>query len=107
MPWSPCKITVLKTMYNEDLADQYRRPDVHRGPCPYFTEGQEFVARYVAERPEGFRCEWAWNDIEKIVLGMMLNADFSTWMQDGSTFIACCTDGIKPVVFKIERAKDG
>ncbi|MFL7807366.1 MAG: TIGR04076 family protein [Anaerolineae bacterium] len=107
MPWSPCKITVLKTMYNEELADQYRRPDVHRGPCPYFTEGQEFVTRYVAERPEGFRCEWAWNDIEKIVLGMMLNADFSTWMQDGSTFIACCTDGIKPVVFKIERVKDG
>jgi uncharacterized repeat protein (TIGR04076 family) len=43
----------------------------------------------VAERPEGFRCEWAWNDIEKIVLGMMMNADFSTWMQDGGTFIAC------------------
>jgi uncharacterized repeat protein (TIGR04076 family) len=34
---------------------------------------------------------------------MMLNADFGTWMQDPKTFISCCTDGIKPVVFKLER----
>ena len=103
MSWSACKITVLKTLYHPDLAEQYRRPDIHRGPCPFFTEGQEFVAKMIAERPEGFACEWAWNDLEKIVLGMMLNADFGTWMQDPNTFIACCTDGIKPVVFKLER----
>ena len=103
MTWSPCKITVLRTMYNQDLAEQYRRPDIHRGPCPFFSEGQEFVVEYVGVKPEGFDCDWAWNDIEKIVIAMMLNADFSTWMQDPKTFISCCTDGIKPVVFKLER----
>jgi uncharacterized repeat protein (TIGR04076 family) len=103
MPWSPCRITVLKTMFNQDLAEQYRRPDIHVGPCPFFSEGQEFVAKHVAERPEGFACEWAWNDIQKVVLAMMLNADFSTWMVKEDTFITCCTDGIKPVVFKLER----
>jgi uncharacterized repeat protein (TIGR04076 family) len=34
---------------------------------------------------------------------LMLKGDFGTWMVDPNTFIACCTDGIKPVVFKIER----
>jgi uncharacterized repeat protein (TIGR04076 family) len=34
---------------------------------------------------------------------MMLGAKFSTWMNDEDTFIACCSDGIKPVVFKLER----
>lgn len=98
-----CKITVLKTLYHQDLAAEYRRPDVHRGPCPFFSEGQEFIVKYLAERPASFACDWAWNDIHKILLAMMLKADFSTWMVDPNTFITCCTDGIKPVVFKLER----
>ena len=101
-----CKITVLKTLYHQDLAEEYRRPDVHKGPCPFFTEGQEFICKYVGTKPKDFGCDWAWNDIDKVVIAMMLNADFSTWMQDSSTFITCCTDGIKPVVFKLERTKD-
>jgi uncharacterized repeat protein (TIGR04076 family) len=36
---------------------------------------------------------------------LMLKGDYSTWMKDGDMFITCCTDGIKPVVFKIERIK--
>lgn len=52
------------------------------------------------------RCDWAWNDIQKVLLAMMLGADFGLWMKDSNTFIACCTDGIKPVVFKLERSED-
>jgi uncharacterized repeat protein (TIGR04076 family) len=36
----------------------------------------------------------------------MTGADFGPWMKDGNMFIACCTDGIKPVVFKLERFED-
>jgi uncharacterized repeat protein (TIGR04076 family) len=25
------------------------------------------------------------------------------WMKEGNTMIACCNDGIRPVVFKLER----
>lgn len=104
MPTFPtCKITVLKTTYDPDLAEAYRRPDIHKGPCPILTQGQEFIVEYLAQRPEGFDCEWAWDDIHKILSTLMLRGNFSTWMKDGNTFIACCTDGIKPVVFKIER----
>jgi uncharacterized repeat protein (TIGR04076 family) len=98
------KITVLKTLYHEDLALEYRRPDVHRGPCPFFVEGREFYTREM-EKPEGFNCDWAWNDLHKIVLGMMTRASYAQWMKDPNTFIACCTDGVKPVVFKVERVE--
>jgi len=37
-PFPTCKITVLKTLYHPELAEQYRREDVHQGPCPYFKE---------------------------------------------------------------------
>jgi GNAT superfamily N-acetyltransferase len=32
------KITVLKKTFNRDLAEADRRPDIHQGPCPYYTE---------------------------------------------------------------------
>jgi uncharacterized repeat protein (TIGR04076 family) len=101
-----CKITVLKTLCHQDLAEEYRRPEVHKGPCPFFTEGQEFVVNYLVERPESFACDWAWDDIHKVLMVLMLKGDFGNWMKDENTFIACCTDGIKPVVFKIERMED-
>ena len=107
MPGFPTvKITVLKTLFHQDLADEYRRPDVHYGPCPSFAEGQEFMVHYLAERPEAFACDWAWDDIHKLVLALMLNGDFGTWMKDPNVFITCCTDGIKPVVFKLERVTE-
>ena len=59
-----CKITVLKRMFNADLAEAYRRPDVHFGPCPHYAEGDEFVVVHFGVRPEGFFCDWAWNDIQ-------------------------------------------
>ena len=98
-----CKITVLKRMFNAALAEEYRRPDVHFGPCPFCKEGDEFVVEHIGVRPDGFFCDWAWNDIQKVLLAMQLGGDFNPWMKDEKTFIACCTDGVKPVVFKLER----
>jgi uncharacterized repeat protein (TIGR04076 family) len=107
MPRFPsCKITVLKTLYHQNLAEEYRRPDVPKGPCPFFTEGQEFLVKYLTERPADFTCDWAWDDIHKVLMVLMLKGDYSTWMKDGNMFITCCTDGIKPVVFKKERNEE-
>lgn len=100
-----CKVTVLRTLYHSDLAEEYRRPDVHKGPCPFFREGQEFIVNYLVERPSDFTCDWAWDDLHKVLMTLMLNGDFGTWMKDKNSFITCCTDGIKPVVFKIQRVE--
>lgn len=101
-----CKITVLKRLYNEDLDAEYRREDVRHGPCHFFQEGDEFVVDYLTERPEGFGCDWAWDDLHKVLFAFMLKGDYGTWMKDPNTFITCCTDGIKPVIFKVERIVD-
>jgi len=107
MPRFPtCKITVLKTLYHPDLAEEYRRPDVHQGPCPFFSVGDEFTVNYLTERPEGFNCDWAWDDLHKVLLALMVKGDFGTWMKNPNNFVSCCTDGVKPVVFKIERLED-
>lgn len=95
------KITVLRKMFNADFAKDYCQgnPTV----CPRFQEGQEFLTDF--DRPEGF-CEWAWDDIYKYMLVFRSGGNLTDkiqWMKDRNTIIACCSDGIRPVVFKIER----
>ena len=97
------KITVLRNMANQDFAEEYcERTDVT--PCDRFTEGEEFLLDGV-KCPEGF-CSWAWDDIYKGVLVLAHGGDMKGWMKDDRTLISCCTDGIRPVVFKIERLED-
>jgi len=53
------------------------------------------------QMPEGF-CSWAWADIQRDVIHMGLGGDFP-WMKKPGVMISCCTDGLRPVVFKLER----
>lgn len=101
-----CKITVLKKMFNDDLAEEYGQPDIHKGPCPHCTAGQEFTVRSALDRPEEF-CGWAWNDMEKILMTAWLEGNFDPWMNNKNEFITCCTYGLEPVVFKVERIESG
>ncbi|WP_088188041.1 TIGR04076 family protein [Desulfosporosinus sp. FKA] len=98
-----CKITVLKKTLNYELAQQYCEANI--STCPCLEEGQEFIAGF--EKPQNF-CDWAWNDIHKYVVVLLSGGNFSTdafedWMKDDKSMIACCTDGIRPVVFKLEK----
>ena len=97
-----CKITVLRRMFNEDLANEYCQEEA--APCPVFNEGQEFIYDHQGEgnKPGNF-CEWAWNDIYKTVITLASKGTFGYWMKDDKSIIQCCTDGIRPVVFKVER----
>lgn len=52
-----CKLTVLKTTFQEDLAKEYGIP--HLGKCPLMEEGEVFYADYA--KPEGF-CDEAWKE---------------------------------------------
>ena len=92
------KITVLKRNYDQELVDKYSSEKIT--PCSLFTDGQEFVTEGL-EQPEGF-CSWAWNDIHKCFLTLTMDGEFS-FMKAKNNIIACCTDGIRPVVFNIER----
>ncbi|HOT98392.1 MAG TPA: TIGR04076 family protein [bacterium] len=104
-----CKITVLKRTLHADLADEHIAMAVT--PCEAFAEGQEFVFTPMMERPQGF-CDWAWNDIYKVVIALARGGNFSDgmfqdWMKETKSMITCCTDGIRPVIFKVEIFDDG
>lgn len=99
-----CKITVLKRQLNEELAKEYSGVEVAK--CPFFEEGQEFICS-IFEKPQDF-CDWAWNDIYKVINTLYSGGNYSTgvfenWMKKDNIMIVCCTDGIRPVSFKIER----
>ncbi len=102
-----CRITVLKRTLNADLASEYVEMAV--GPCECFTEGQEFTVSAMG-KPEGF-CGWAWDDIFKTVVALSRGGNFSEgmfkgWMKDPGCMITCCSDGIRPVIFKVERIEE-
>ncbi len=88
------KITVLKKTINNDWNKQFR--DREGEMCNVFSEGQEFIVKSPWSAPEGF-CHWAWADI-RTYIHLVNAASFKN-------SVACCTDGFRPVFFKIEKVK--
>jgi uncharacterized repeat protein (TIGR04076 family) len=98
------KITVLRTSVNRDLVELHVDRERARtlGPCDVLKEGQEFVTDVIGGMPEGF-CAWAWADLYKVLVAYMAGGDFGEWTHEDGTMIACCTDGERPVYFKLEK----
>ena len=92
------KITVLKRLFSSNLVDNYTDSNDWK-PCEMLKERQEFISENV-EMPSGF-CSWAWADIQKYVMALARGANF-IGVKPG-LFITCCTDGFRPVIFKLER----
>ncbi len=94
------RITVLKKHFHREFVEQYTADPENWSECKHFEVGQEFVVSGEApwQMPDGF-CGWAWADIQKLVYGMARGG------QD--MFVTCCTDGYRPVIFKLEKVRDG
>jgi uncharacterized repeat protein (TIGR04076 family) len=91
------RITVLRRLLHEDLLRAHA--DSVWSPCERLREGQTFVSEG-ANMPDGF-CSWAWCDIQKYALTLGRGGDF-LGVRTG-TFVTCCTDGFRPVLFLLER----
>ena len=102
------KITVLKRVDPSVIFDG----DVPNMPgtdkkytiCTRFEDGQEFVSES-GEQPDGF-CSWAWADIQRDVTMMRLGGA-RDWLKQEGTWLSSCTDGMKPVIFLLERLGNG
>ncbi|MBN1428763.1 MAG: TIGR04076 family protein [Anaerolineae bacterium] len=90
-----CKITVIRKLFHEDLYEQY--PYSIPGSCGRFEVGQEFITASPWDPPDGF-CAWAWADLRP-----MIHAKHAG---DPITMISCCTDGLRPVLFRLELVED-
>jgi len=106
MPQPRIKITVLKLM---DMRELYGNEDLGvtatMGPvCDLFKEGQEFVLDFAKDNPvmpAGF-CPGAFMDLYRWIHALRFGADFP-WVKEKGKVVACCTDGFRPVVFRLER----
>ena len=93
------KITVIKKFSPEDVFGeegfQFKNGEKDK-ICDLFEEGQEFTFEGV-KKPEGFPCEWAWNDL------------FNDIMELGAEVILCElaleNKGIDPKDLRDERIK--
>ena len=88
-----CKITVVRRALNQDLADKYA-PGYKVAVCDRFQDGQEFILSEPWFLPQGF-CPWAWADIRQYIMANFHGGELP--------LVACCTDGFRPVYFKLER----
>lgn len=103
------RISVLRRNYFPELASRYcMNPDP--GPCVRFDEDYSIVidqdAYFSMQIPGGF-CAEAWHCISHYVYAALQGgAVMGGWMADDRVMIASCNDGVRPVVFKIERLDD-
>jgi len=95
------KITILRKLFYEDLADAYLTEGKKVGSCQFFKEGDSFLFTGNAVMPDGF-CPWAWIDIYRGVSALSAGATYKPWNNKDNMQILCCTDGIRPVVFAVE-----
>lgn len=96
------RITVLRREFYPELADEYLVEGRAAGPCPLLDVGDTFFYDGGAVMPEGF-CPWAWIDLYGMVAAMAGREENHWYKPDVS--IGCCTDGVRPVVFRIEGLK--
>ncbi len=93
------RITVLKKVKTGEVFDKYAAGSM-TPECTLMKEGKDYISKGMA-MPEGF-CSWAWADIQRDVIHLSLGGEFP-WVKEQGKMVSCCTDGLRPVVFLLER----
>lgn len=101
-PMRRCRVTVLRRECFMDIQSRYL-DDPDAGCCERFVEGQQFHVGSAGECPEGF-CPMAWKCISAHVQRVLdeRQPDTCGLSDPDNAVIACCNDGTRPVIFKIE-----
>ncbi len=104
-----CKITVLETIVFPDYQKKYLA-NPQSGPCPCFKAGDTFLLKRTSEQDDFYHlmngkfCGEAWDAISRYVYTALQGGSIMhKWTNDERMMIACCNDGTRPVIFKIER----
>lgn len=104
-----CKITVLETKVFADYQEKYLA-NPKSGPCPFFKKGDTFLLDRTPQKDDfyylmnGKFCGEAWDAVSRYVYTALQGGSIMHgWTKDERMMIACCNDGTRPVIFKIER----
>ncbi len=121
------KLTVLDKKLYPELQEQYCANPCS-GACNCYNVGDEFIFQRqdgkdhffymglntlvkttadpdtVAGGPKRPHCSEAWDAFSRyIYAGLQGGSIMKGWMKEENTMITCCSDGTRPVIFKIER----
>ncbi len=102
------KITVLKRF---DPSEVFKNSPLERQPsfplkiCDRFTDGQEFIVGEDGRIPSKDFCNAAWHSLWGSVRTLAFDGNYP-WFKQKGVGITCCTDGLRPVVFKLERIEE-
>jgi uncharacterized repeat protein (TIGR04076 family) len=95
------KISVVKKLnYHELFGPNPPAGFTGATECDRLEVGQEFISEE-GGFPTGF-CAWAFADIQRDVSHLRLGGDYP-WAKEKGSMVSCCTDGFRPVIFKLER----
>jgi uncharacterized repeat protein (TIGR04076 family) len=96
------KIKVLKVM---DPKEVFPIPPIKESkplpPCDVFKEGQEFIIESPFDMPKDF-CSSAWFTLFPAIRLLAFGGDYP-WVEEPGKAVLCCIDGLRPVIFKLER----
>lgn len=96
------KLTVLKRTDPEEYFDEYPvEKEDWFVPCGIYEDDQEIIVEESLAMPEGF-CQSAWITIYPTVRTLGFGGNLPFFKKEGIA-VTCCNDGMRPVVFKIER----
>jgi uncharacterized repeat protein (TIGR04076 family) len=99
------KITVLQCAAYPELAEKYLAAADSFGPCDMFQVGQQFIADGFLACPAGF-CAEAWQNIWPSCLAISRGGTFAPYTKEENQWVCCCTDGLRPVTFLLERGEE-
>jgi uncharacterized repeat protein (TIGR04076 family) len=96
------KVSVVRCFTQEEIfgGEVPNHLEGRISPCQRHQPGQEFIMESLV-CPEGF-CNWAYDDIYRDMAHLWMDGDFPFIGKPGTMF-SSCTDGKKPVVFRLER----
>lgn len=99
------KITVLRRELFPNLQETYLA-NPKSGKCEVFHERQEFIAgpKEYMSMLNGQFCAEAWDCVSRYIYTALQGGSImGGWTNDEKVMIACCNDGTRPVIFKLER----
>jgi uncharacterized repeat protein (TIGR04076 family) len=103
------KISVVKTLTPDEIFRgdvPGHLPEGSKSPCKRHRVGDEYTCLF-HECPEGF-CSWAYADIQKDIVDLHYDSPpyYDQWFKGNRVNYVSCTNGLAPVIFKIERVED-
>jgi len=94
------KITVLRRFHPEEVFSEKQLEGKDQTVCDKYEDGQVMYLNEKWEMPEGF-CQFAWHALFNEITHLRFGGTYP-WFNDQAASINCCTDGLRPVVFKLE-----